>query len=131
MVRFALALLLLPVLAAPLHAEGADCADPITQVDMNACAMAEFQAQDAVLNAVWSDAVGLMEGVDALLPEAERGALAALRDAQRRWIAYRDAACAAEAWLVRGGSMEPLVLYSCLARLTAERTAGLQALQTN
>ena len=49
-----------------------------------------------------------------------------LRDAQRAWITYRDLACAAESTLVRGGSMEPLMYYSCLERETRSRTESLR-----
>jgi uncharacterized protein YecT (DUF1311 family) len=44
-----------------------------------------------------------------------------LRDGQRAWIAYRDAGCAAEGYLSHGGSIEPMVVAYCLARVTKTR----------
>ena len=70
-----------------------------------------------------------MEVIDANLPETDRGARLALRDAQRPWIAKRDAACAAEASTVRGGRMKPWVLFGWLGRVTSEPTAALQGMQ--
>jgi uncharacterized protein YecT (DUF1311 family) len=108
-------------------AQESDCAEAVTQVDMNACAQAAWEAADADLNTAYGAAVDFMTGLDADLPEGERGAVEALRAAQRAWIAYRDAACAAEAFTVRGGSIEPLVRFACLERLTRVQTGTLDA----
>ena len=50
-----------------------------------------------------------------------------LKDAQRKWIAYRDAVCKAEYGLVGGGTAGPSIQISCLIRITKERIADLQA----
>ena len=50
-----------------------------------------------------------------------------LRDAQRKWIAYRDAVCKAEYGLVGGGTAGPSIHISCLIRITRQRIADLQA----
>ncbi|WP_217645967.1 lysozyme inhibitor LprI family protein [Poseidonocella pacifica] len=84
---------------------------------MNQCAGAEFEAADADLNAVWRVVKPRMD---------EIGAGASLLDAQRKWIAFRDAACASEADVYSGGSIAPLVAASCLARLTTRRTQDLR-----
>ena len=126
-----LAFVLPAVLAMPALAQAPDCAEAVTQADLNACTHAEWQAADAELNAAYGVAMAQMKALDAAYPEAERGAVAALRQAQRNWIAFRDAACEAEAWTVRGGSMEPMVRFGCLGRLTAARSMDLQALQGN
>ena len=63
--------------------------------------------------------------IDASLPDAEQGAATGLRDGQRAWITYRDAACATEGYLSHGGSIEPMVVAYCLARLTKARAADV------
>lgn len=131
MVRLLVPFVLLQFLPVPALAQAPDCAEAVTQVDLNACTHAEWQAADADLNAAYGAAMAQMKAIDAAYPEAERGAVAALRQAQRNWIAFRDAACEAEAWTVRGGSMEPMVRFGCLGRLTAARSMDLQALQGN
>ena len=50
-----------------------------------------------------------------------------LRDAQRKWVAYRDAVCKAEFGLVGRGTAGPSIRISCLIRITKERIADLQA----
>ena len=62
------------------------------------------------------------------LPQAERGGAEKLREAQRAWIPFRDAACAVEGWPMRGGSAEPLLVYGCLTKLTEQRISDLEGL---
>jgi len=50
-----------------------------------------------------------------------------LKDAERKWMAYRDAICKAEYGLVGGGSAGPSIQVSCLIRITKQRIADLQA----
>ena len=49
--------------------------------------------------------------------------------AQRAWIAYRDAECEISALSEKGGSLEPLMRFSCLARVTEARTGELKAIE--
>lgn len=49
-----------------------------------------------------------------------------LLEAQRAWIKYKEAHCKAIANQYQGGSIYPLVLYSCLEDLTIERKKKLQ-----
>ena len=51
-----------------------------------------------------------------------------MREAQRAWITFRDNACAAEGYAMKGGSAEPLVVYGCMRTLTLERTAHLTSM---
>lgn len=48
-----------------------------------------------------------------------------LLEAQRAWIKYKEAHCKALANQYDGGSMKPLVQYSCLEELTVERRKKL------
>lgn len=109
--------LTLLVFSAPVIAQGA--CPGTTQLEMNDCAAAEYQRSDAELNAVWPIAKSRADGV---------GAGGQLLDAQRKWIAFRDAACGAEIAPYAGGSIQPLIWYSCLTRLTRARTFDLQQL---
>ncbi|WP_081536135.1 lysozyme inhibitor LprI family protein [Rhodovulum sp. P5] len=91
----------------------------MTQAEMNQCAASAYTAADAELNAVWPGAKQAMD---------QMGAGALLLDAQRKWIAFRDAACAAERAPFEGGSIAPLIHYDCLKRLTERRTEDLRLL---
>jgi uncharacterized protein YecT (DUF1311 family) len=122
----------LAVLAAfmtlPAAAQEVDCANAITQMDLNICAEADWQAEDKLLNTAYAEVMAAMKQMDADLPEALRGAEDALRTAQRAWISYRDANCSAAGFRMRGGSAEPLVVYGCLRQMTIDRTAELRDL---
>lgn len=97
-----------------------DCENAMTQRAMNACAYQDYQAADLALNETYTWAMKRARGY-------ENGSDTALRTAQRVWIPYRDAACAAEGQLYEGGSIRPLIEYSCLATLTERRTDDMRS----
>ena len=111
--------------AAAVLAQELDCEAAMTQSEMNACAAQEFALADADLNEAYAAARRALRAVDADLPSDLRGGEVALRDAQRAWITFRDKACAAEGFQMRGGSAEPLLVYGCKARLTDQRAEAL------
>jgi uncharacterized protein YecT (DUF1311 family) len=109
----------------------AECAAAMSQMEMNACAQQAFERADAELNALYRR---LIDGAreDDGSPDNGRsdgddrpGAEATLREAQRAWVAFRDAHCRGEGYAERGGSMEPMIFHQCLERLTRERIAQL------
>lgn len=112
---------------APLWAQ-VDCANAVAQMEMTYCAEQDWKAADADLNAAYGAARDMMRGIDADLPVSERGAEQNLKEAQRAWITFRDKACAAEGYTMHSGSAEPMVVYGCMANLTAERARGLWSL---
>jgi uncharacterized protein YecT (DUF1311 family) len=122
--RLILPLLLVPLfLGTPTQTADAqadfDCKAPQTQMAMNACAGEDYQAADEELNAVWAE-----------LRDARRDSSTwqTILDAQRLWIPFRDAHCDAEAAFYEGGSIQPLIRFSCLATITQQRTAQLRDL---
>lgn len=127
MLRITVLAFLLPAAA---MAQQVDCeASDLTQTEMNFCAEQAFIAADEELNFAYRlaltevkaiDEQNAMAGIETPLPLEE-----ALRQAQRAWIEFRDDACAAEALLVQGGTMQPMVGTLCLARLSRERTEDL------
>lgn len=92
------------------------CANPQTQAEMNICARNEFKAADIVLNRVYNQ----------LMSKLDDTGKVKLKEAQGAWLKYRDADCDYEASLFEGGSMQPMVLSSCFARVTRARTAELR-----
>nr|WP_255572042.1 lysozyme inhibitor LprI family protein [Celeribacter sp. PS-C1] len=92
----------------------------MTQSAMNACAHQGWVKADEDLNDTytWAMARARQSGD----PVAE-----ALRTAQRAWIPYRDAACEAEGILFEGGTIQPLIVYTCLEHLTRQRTNEMRA----
>ncbi len=123
--RLALILLAFPGVAV---AQTGDCINPVAQVELTYCAEVAFQAADADLNAAYKAARAVLRDLDLNLPVAQRGAEAVLREAQRSWIAFRDQACKAEAYVWQGGSGQGMAYAGCRARLTNARAADLWAL---
>lgn len=123
-------ILLLGALLCPagLSAQESDCAEAQTQAEMNACAAQSFKEADAALNETYSAARDHMRTLDAALGPDRAGAERALLQAQRAWISFRDLTCAAEGYAYHGGSIEPMVVNFCLARLSAQRRDDLAAL---
>jgi uncharacterized protein YecT (DUF1311 family) len=122
--RLPLALLmcLLPLAVA---AQEVDCENAEMQLELTYCAEQDWIAADADLNAAYGEAMAMMKEIDAGLPKDQQGAAAFLRDGQRAWIAFRDASCAAEGYIMHGGSGEPMLIYGCYARLSAARAIDL------
>lgn len=114
--RAFLALMLLA--AGPVLAQGDPCDDAETQVDLNDCTYVAWEQADEALNKAWAEAMALAE---------ERGTQDTLRTAQRAWIAFRDADCAAHAALWEGGSAQPMIFNGCMETLTLQRTDALWA----
>ena len=107
-------------LHAPLAAQepDLDCRDPRTQVEMNLCAVRDFDAADAEMNRVYTR-------LRAALDAEERPRLV---EVQRAWLRFRDLQCAFESADFEGGSMRPFLHSSCMAGLTTERTRQLAAM---
>ena len=109
-----------------------DCGHATTQIEMNACAELEFEEADKALNALWPKFVA-----DARERDADQGkemkalgvptTLAALREAQHAWIAFRDAECSYESYAAFGGTMQPMLGSLCKARMTKSRIEELKA----
>jgi len=113
-----------------IFAQDWDCSDvgALPQTGMNSCAYQDFLAADAELNAVWKEAVTAVKAMDYGARPDGKAEAEALRDAQRAWIVFRDLACDTEGIHARGGSMERLLVSSCLAEKTRARTKDLRHL---
>ena len=88
-----------------------------SQADMNQCADVRFKASDAQLN-------GTYKKVMACLDPVGDGARS-LVDAQRAWLRYRDSECKFQGSVSQGGSVQPMVIGSCLTSITDRRTKEL------
>jgi uncharacterized protein YecT (DUF1311 family)/sugar lactone lactonase YvrE/tetratricopeptide (TPR) repeat protein len=90
-----------------------------TQATMNAQARGEFAQADTELNKTY-------QSVLAKLPTAE--GKQKLKEAQRAWIASRDAEAARAAEEAEGGSMAPTLRTEAMTRLTQQRIKELKAM---
>lgn len=117
------ALLLAPGSA---FAQSGLCDNPQTQAQMNSCSAEQLAEADAALNAVWPKVRAAMRETDRFnTNEYEAQADANMLKAQRAWIDYRDGHCIAVGAQYAGGSIQPLIINSCMAGLTDKRTQEL------
>lgn len=93
-----------------------------TTAGMIFCHMREAQAWDGQLNAVYRRLRGGASAND----EGGR-----LQQAQRAWIAFRDANCDFEASLYEGGSLAGVLFASCMSDMTARRAIDLIVFERN
>jgi uncharacterized protein YecT (DUF1311 family) len=105
-----------------------DCAEQATQADMNTCADLDYEEADAELNTEYQKTRKALGDWDKAADDTSRGAVAALVAAQRAWVSYRDANCEASGFQARGGSMEPMLISSCLADMSRKRADELRQL---
>lgn len=132
-------MILLPIIAMAAQAVASDppdpawnCAEPVQQQEMNWCAGQDFLAADEKLNTQWSATAARMKERDMAIDNSHDGRpgyFDQLLAAQRAWLTFRDEHCAAEGYLARGGSLEPLLVANCRTALTEERTRQLYDLE--
>ena len=89
-----------------------------TQAQLTACAADALKRNDQELNRLYRQMQDRLKGDDTT------GHL--LADAQRRWIAFRDAECSFTTVRTAGGSINAMNTNSCLAELTRHRAIELQ-----
>ena len=111
------------LLAAPLFAGVAraadDCANASDQATLDACAGKDFDAADKKLNDAYKQIT------DRLKDNA--GSKKLLVDAQRAWVAFRDAECNFQGGPPEtAGSVRPMVVANCQAGLTTLRLKDFQ-----
>ena len=94
---------------------------------MVSCVMMENGLWDEVLNADWPRHRALAKRQDAAEMPEFRQADEKLLAAQRAWIAFRDADCAAAAARWGSGSMRQTAYAGCLLNHTAQRVLDLRA----
>lgn len=106
-----------------------DTPDGQTTVGMGFCLGAEREFWDARLNAAYGALMAMEKGVEAELSELGSAApspAAALRDMQRAWIGYRDAACLYEVSQWGGGTGGGPAGAQCAMELTGRQALALE-----
>ena len=95
-----------------------ECAAPVTQTAMNACAYEDFLAATA----------GYAERGKAVARQLSDGPRRLFLRSQSAWLTYRTAACDFESSAVQGGSAHSMVMWQCAARMTRARSLELATL---
>ena len=116
-----LAILLLATIsceAQHMNVPGVPCNKPLSGAEETKCFFKAYKEADQELNRIYAQIRKILGGHE----------LTKLREAQRLWIAYRDANCAAERELYSGGSATSMVYAACMEADTRQRTAELKTI---
>jgi uncharacterized protein YecT (DUF1311 family) len=101
-----------------MNATDAPCKDKVITVESANCLYAAWKKADLQLNSTYS-------GIRRVLEPSE---MESLRSAQRLWLQFRDANCAAEKALYNGGTAVTPVFNACMEAMTRRRNAELNAM---
>ena len=98
-----------------------NCGKAETQEELNYCAKRNFMRVDSELTAVQQQ----------ILKRLSQKQRENLKDAQKKWTAYRDAHCKMWANDFEGKTMHDMVFYDCLEETTSARIEELQEFSDN
>lgn len=98
-----------------------------TTLGITECIIAEKVAWDDLLNTNYQALRDLFRGQEAIGQDLSGEELnLRLRDAQRAWIAFRDADCSFRYDMYRGGTIRNIVGANCSLVMTAQRALELR-----
>jgi uncharacterized protein YecT (DUF1311 family) len=106
--------------------EAPNCLDPQDQTSMTQCAGQDFEKADKELNAIWPALKAQAIEDDKTEGKGLQDTENALLESQRAWLTFRDAECKWQGFAAHGGSMEPMLVNICAAKLTRDRIKQLQ-----
>lgn len=121
MLRLTLALVVatmaanVPAPAQHMNEKDSPCAGVVVTADLTTCLAEAREMADTQLNAAYRNLRGRLDPAD----------VQRLIAAQRLWIQYRDANCAAERDLYDGGTAASPAYLACLEAMTRARTREL------
>lgn len=128
--RFYIAVLpLLLFTSAPALADDPiDCANAMSTAELNFCSDKDFQAADTELNVVYKKVLAQIAQSGPEKPYDSASWETALREAQRAWVAFRDADCKGLVpmeW--SGGSGTSAAVLGCMTQKTKTRIEDLES----
>lgn len=93
---------------------------------MVTCSEREIDAWDVLLNEYWPDVRARAKALDAQDAGADGAYSRSLLDAQRAWLAYREAECAWDYQRFAGGTIRSVMGAGCMMGMTARRVLDFQ-----
>ncbi|WP_426702961.1 lysozyme inhibitor LprI family protein [Rhodanobacter sp. Col0626] len=117
---------LLLAMNAPVLAANCDSAN--NTVQMNACMADEVKAADLTLNHTYQRVLATLNGADSDQQQSYPASTkAALIEAERAWVKYRDADCKAVYNHWKGGTIRTSMELGCRQERAEQRTRQLEA----
>lgn len=87
-----------------------------TQTEMNTNAADYYKAADKKMTLLYKEVMSSLNAEDKNL----------LLEAQRNWVKFKESHCKSVENGFKGGSIQPLIYYTCLLEATEERIKQLQ-----
>jgi uncharacterized protein YecT (DUF1311 family) len=102
-----------------------DCVQAVTTPDINACAAADQKKVEAELNVVYTR---VLQNLQPANTETENDSKlkAALIDAQRAWVKFREADCKALFARYEGGTIRTVMYLGCMQQHAEQRVKDLE-----
>ena len=112
---------------AQTRAPKVDCGKAVATPELNYCAELDFEKADKALNQAYQAALARIDQTTERDAKVRAEWRKTLQDAQRKWIAFRDADCkGAMAYEWYGGTGATVAVLGCMTGLTEARTKELQ-----
>jgi uncharacterized protein YecT (DUF1311 family) len=102
------------------------CDKAMSNAETRQCADREFRKHDAELNRLYKRLLKDAESMGDVQQGYGVPPLEALKQAQRAWIAFRDANCHWKSTSFYGGTGQSVIMSSCLAIATRDRVEELK-----
>jgi uncharacterized protein YecT (DUF1311 family) len=107
-----------------------DCESATTSnIEYKACLARAADKADAALNQAYKDLLAAVRADGKEMGQAPDTQLGDLKDAQKQWIAYRDANCTFEDSLAFGGTATGGNYSSCLCALSYQRINDFERIE--
>lgn len=104
------------LLAVTSSAFALNCKNAQTQAALRQCSAQDYEREDSRLNKTYRALMGRLDGAGQTK----------LQEVQESWVKYQDLHCEYMAAQYEGGSMQPLVLSTCLTDLAKQRNKVLR-----
>ncbi|HEV2681976.1 MAG TPA: lysozyme inhibitor LprI family protein [Rhodanobacter sp.] len=122
--RIALAFVVLLAAGGPAWAD--DCKNATSTVQMNECMVQGAKVVDAKLNETYRRVLATLDGADDDAKQSYPASTkAALIEAQRAWVKYRDADCKAVFNRWKGGTIRTVMEQGCMKDRAEQRIKEL------
>ncbi|MEO9383479.1 lysozyme inhibitor LprI family protein [Chromobacterium phragmitis] len=108
-------------------AEDDPCKEASNTIEINECMQKQFDGKDRLLNDRYRELLQKLRADEARdKPAAKEKPSAMLVQAQRKWIAFRDADCGAKYQIYAGGTIRNAVFLGCKIERTEQRIKELE-----
>jgi len=109
-----------------------DCENAVTQMEMNFCAKQSYEKAQKALDKIYNQLLTVIKerqkDYENETQLTGKNLLTLFNDSQKQWKEYRISAAGFNGAIYQGGSMQPLIYFNAMARITEDRIKVLKYL---